>query len=47
MFWAGRGWSVGFLDVKDSTELWYRNSDTKMIAKGNKDDMEKLKELKN
>ena len=41
------GWSVGFLDVKDSTELWYRNSDTKMIAKGNKDDMEKLKELKN
>jgi hypothetical protein len=37
---------IGFLDVKDSTELWYRNSDTKMIAKGNKEDMEKLKELK-
>ena len=28
------GWLIGFRDIKDSTELWYRNSETKMIAKG-------------
>ena len=39
-------WSVGFLEVKDSTELWFRNSDIKMVAKGSKEDMERLKELK-
>ncbi len=39
-------WSVGSLDIKDSTELWYHNSETKMIAKGSKEDIEKLMELK-
>ena len=41
------GWLVGSLNVEESNELWYRNSDTKMIAKGRKEDMEKLKEIRN
>jgi hypothetical protein len=37
---------VGSLDIKDSTELWYKNSEIRMIARGGKDDMEKLKKLR-
>jgi hypothetical protein len=39
-------WQPGSLEVKDSTELWYKNSETKMIARDTKEDMEKLIELR-